>query len=163
MLVAVMSDSHDNIPYLSKAVEVAKAKKCEIVFHCGDLISPFMVPILGRFEKEVHLILGNNKGDVFLLCNHLKNYPYIKLHGEEALLEIYGFKIAMVHHPKVAYPLAKSEEFDFVFCGHTHKFEVREFGKTLLVNPGEILGKEGVSSFIILDLKDKRWEKIEIL
>jgi len=163
MFVAVMSDSHDNIGSLDKAIEIAKNRRCEILFHCGDLISPFMVPILGKFAKEINLILGNNKGDVFLLCEHLKNYPQVKLHGEEAFLEIYGYKIAMVHHPKVAYLLAKTEEFDFVFCGHTHRFEVKEFGKTLLINPGELLGKEGTPTFVILDLKTKTWEKIEIV
>jgi len=161
MVVAIISDTHDNVFNTEKAIKMAKEKGCEVLFHCGDLISPFMVPLLASFQKEVHFILGNNRGDIALMCEHLKKYPWVHFHGEHAFLEIDGFKIAMVHYPKMAYTLAKSQDFDYVFCGHTHKFEVQEIGKTLVVNPGEILGKEGLPTMVILDLSSKSWEKIE--
>ena len=66
----------------------------------------------------------------------------------------------MVHYPKIAYAFAKTGEYDFIFCGHTHKYEIKEIGKTLVINPGEILGKEGPPSFVILDLKTKEHKKI---
>jgi len=160
MKIALMSDSHDSIPNLQKAVEISIKEKCEKIFHCGDLISPFMVPILGKFNKEIHLILGNNPGDIFLLMQKILEYPNIKLHGDNAFLEIEDYKIAMVHYPKIAYALAKTEEYDFIFCGHTHKYEIKEIGKTLVINPGEILGKEGTPSFVILNLKTREYEKI---
>jgi len=162
MKVAIMSDSHDAIPNLEKAVMIAKEKGAEMIFHCGDLISPFMLPILAKFEKEVHLILGNNKGDVFLLCETLKKFPQIKLHGDQAFLKVKQFNIAMVHYPQIAYGLACTGDYDFVFFGHTHVYEVKEVGKTLMLNPGELLGKEGeLVSFILLNLETKEFEKIE--
>ncbi len=160
MKVAIMSDSHDRIDHLEWALEVCQEKKVERVFHCGDLISPFMVLTLAKFPGESDLILGNNQGDVALLCALLKDYPQIRLHGEFAYLEVQGKRIAMVHYPKLAYSLARSQEFVYVFCGHTHKLEVKEFGGTLVINPGELMGKEGPPSFVILDLETGQWEKI---
>jgi len=160
MKIAIMSDSHDSIFNLKKAIEICLKEKVEKIFHCGDLISPFMVPFLGKFNKEIHLILGNNPGDIYLLTQKILDYPNIKLHGESAFLEVDGYKIAMVHYPKVAYAFARTEEYDFIFCGHTHRYEVKEIGRTLVINPGEILGKEGKPSFVILDLKTKEHKKI---
>lgn len=160
MKIAIMSDSHDCIPNLKKAINICLKEKVEKIFHCGDLISPFMIPVLGEFEKEVHLILGNNPGDIYLLIQKILSYPHIKFHGDSAFLEVEGYKIAMVHYPKIAYAFAKTGEYNFVFCGHTHKYEVKEIEKTLVINPGEILGKEGEPSFVILDLKTKEYEKI---
>lgn len=161
MKVAIVSDSHDRIDHLEWAIFEAHKRGVQRLFHCGDLISPFMVLSLAKFQGQVELIFGNNRGDVFLLCKILKDYSQITLHGEEAFLEIDGLKIAMVHYPKVAEKLAKSGDFDYVFCGHTHKFKVWEVGKTLIINPGELMGKEGLPCFVILDLKSKAWEKIE--
>ncbi|MFN3505303.1 MAG: YfcE family phosphodiesterase [Caldimicrobium sp.] len=160
MKVAVLSDSHDRIDHLEWAIEEAHKRGAKRLFHCGDLISPFMVLSLAKFEGPVDFILGNNKGDVFLLCNLLKKYPQITLHGDEAFLEIEGIPIAMVHYPVLAEKIAKSGDFPYVFCGHTHKFKVWEIGKTLIVNPGELMGKEGPPTFVILDLKEKTWEKV---
>lgn len=188
MKVAIVSDSHDRIDHLEWAIEEAHKRGAKRLFHCGDLISPFMVLTLAKFQGPVELIFGNNRGDVFLLCKLLKDYPQITLHGEEAFLEIEiprieeapststkkpsgapqpqfvelqeTLKIAMVHYPKIAEKLAKSGEFDFIFCGHTHKFRVWEVGKTLIINPGELMGKEGPPSFVVLDLKSREIEKI---
>jgi len=162
MKIGIMSDSHDSIFNLKKAIDLCLKEKVEIIFHCGDLISPFMIPILGEFKGEVHLILGNNPGDIFLLMQKISEYSNIKFYGESAFLEVIGCKIAMVHYPKIAYLLAKSREYDFVFCGHTHKYEVKKINNTLVINPGKILGKEGLPSFVILDLKTKEYQKIYI-
>lgn len=162
MKVAVMSDSHDRIDHLEWAIEICHARKVQRIFHCGDLISPFMILTLSKFKGPVELIFGNNRGDIFLLCKLLRDYPQITLHGEEAFLEIDGFNIAMVHYPKLAERLAPSDVFDYIFCGHTHKFKVWEIGKTLLINPGELMGKEGPPSFVLLDLEKRTWEKITL-
>ncbi|MCS7199907.1 MAG: metallophosphoesterase [Caldimicrobium sp.] len=161
MKVAIVSDSHDRIDHLEWAIEIAHKEGAERLFHCGDLISPFMVLSLAKFKGEVDLIFGNNRGDILLLCRLLKDYPKITLHGEDAFLEIEGFKIALVHYPKIAEKLAKAGEFDYIFCGHTHKFKIWEVGKTLIINPGELMGKEGPPSFVILDLGSREWIKID--
>ena len=162
MKFGIISDSHDSIPNLKRAIDILSQKEVDVLFHCGDLISPFMIPVLSEFKRETHLILGNNRGDIYLMGEHLKKFPWIKFHGEQAFLEIAGYKIAMVHYPKIAYALAKTKEYDFVFCGHTHVYEVKEIEGVLVINPGEILGKEGAPSFAILEPETKVVEKVEL-
>ena len=43
MIVAIMSDSHDNIWNLRKAVEIIKNSQAGLLIHCGDFIAPFML------------------------------------------------------------------------------------------------------------------------
>lgn len=162
MKVAIVSDSHDRIDHLEWAIAEAHKRGVKRLFHCGDLISPFMVLTLAKFQGPVELIFGNNRGDVFLLCKLLRDYPQITLHGEEAFLEVEDFKIAMVHYPKIAEKLARSGEFNYVFCGHTHKLKVWEIEKTLIINPGELMGKEGPPSFVVLDLVSGTYEVITL-
>lgn len=160
MLVAIMSDSHDHIDKLSQAVKIAKNEGCERIFHCGDLIAPFMLPILAQFGKRVDLILGNNRGDIVLLYQVLKDYPEIYFHGEVAFLEVERFKIVLTHYPYYAYAFASEGKYDYVFFGHTHLYEVKEVRNTLIINPGEIMKRKGESSFVILNLKTREFKKI---
>ncbi|AEH44411.1 phosphodiesterase, MJ0936 family [Thermodesulfatator indicus DSM 15286] len=160
MLLAVVSDSHDAIPNLRKAVSLANEKEAEVLIHCGDLISPFMLLELSKFKGEVHFILGNNPGDVWLLMNRLKDFPKINCHGQHAFLNIDGLNIAVVHFPATAEGLAATGKYDVVFYGHSHEYEEQKVGETLLLNPGEILGKDGPPTMILFDTVSKKVEKV---
>ena len=67
MKIAILSDSHDNIPNLRMAVELCNKRGTGMIIHCGDLISPFMLDELAEFTGAVHLIYGNNAGDQHLI------------------------------------------------------------------------------------------------
>ncbi|WP_022853482.1 metallophosphoesterase [Thermodesulfatator atlanticus] len=162
MIIAVMSDSHDAIPNLRQAVNLANEKKAQVLIHCGDLISPFMVLELAKFKGEVHLILGNNPGDVWLLTQRIADFKNIHFHGQHAFLEIAGLKIAVCHFPAMAEGLAATGKYDVVCYGHSHEYDVQKVGNTLLLNPGEILGKEGPPTMIIFDTETKNVEKVTI-
>jgi len=62
-----------------------------------------------------------------------------------------GKKIAWTHFPQFAKPLAVTGKYDAVFYGHTHKKHEEKIGKTLLVNPGNIMGNPGPASFAVYD------------
>ncbi len=160
MLLAIVSDSHDAIAHLRWAVEEAKRRKAAYLFHCGDLISPFMVKELAPFPGEVHLILGNNPGDVWLLAKHCAKHPHIHLHGQFSFLSLGGLEVALVHFPEMAEGLALTGRFDLVCCGHTHVFKVQEQGKTTVLNPGELLGKEGPPTMAFFDSETRKVEKV---
>jgi hypothetical protein len=59
MRIAVLSDSHDHIPHFRRAVLGANQEGAELLIHCGDLISPFMLTYLESFNGQAHLIYGN--------------------------------------------------------------------------------------------------------
>ncbi len=115
---------------------------------------------LGAFKGEVHLILGNNPGDVWLLSKHCAKLPNVHLHGQFAFEELSGVRVAIVHFPELAEGLALSRRFDLVCCGHTHVFEVRFIENTVFVNPGELLGKEGPPTMAFFDSETKEVEKV---
>ncbi|MCD6367649.1 MAG: YfcE family phosphodiesterase, partial [Candidatus Aenigmarchaeota archaeon] len=68
MKILVISDTHDNIPNLEKVRNISNEEiKPEMVIHCGDIVSPFMIDELSGFNSDVHVVFGNNDGDVFNL------------------------------------------------------------------------------------------------
>ena len=67
MKIGIISDSHDNIWKLEKALETLQST--DVVLHCGDLIAPFIIKRLkaGLGDRPVHVVWGNNDGDKRLL------------------------------------------------------------------------------------------------
>ena len=55
-------------------------------------------------------------------------------------MEILGKQFAMNHYPEIARELAASQHFDVVCYGHDHQFYKGFVGKTLLINPGTLMG-----------------------
>ncbi len=44
MLVGVISDTHDNLPMIEKAVKRLNEEKVGLALHAGDYVSPFVIP-----------------------------------------------------------------------------------------------------------------------
>lgn len=163
MKIAVMSDSHDQTANTRRAVDQANDLGAEVLVHCGDLVSPFMLEELDVFRGPIHLIFGNNPGDQILLvraCDARREK--VTLHGWVGRLELDGRSIILVHEPFFVASLARSGDFDLVFYGHTHRWHVEWIGKTLVVNPGELLGRKEEPGWILLDTTDLKTERILI-
>ena len=64
MKVCIVSDSHDNRPLLEAAVADAKSLGAEAVIHCGDVVAPSTLNVLKHHGLPVHVIHGNNTGDL---------------------------------------------------------------------------------------------------
>jgi predicted phosphodiesterase len=79
-----------------------------------------------------------------------------------AEIEIHGRKIAVNHFPHIARPLALAGVYDAVFYGHDHTAGKELAGKTLLLNPGEVMGRFGTSTFASYDPGTGLAEIIEI-
>jgi putative phosphoesterase len=119
---------------------------------CGDFCAPFTLTQLARgFDGPVHAVLGNNDGDPRLLVQMAEEAGNVTLHGQLAELEIGGLKIAVNHYPEIARGLAHSARYDVVCYGHDHVAHEEHVGATLLLNPGEIMGRFGRRTYLILD------------
>ena len=70
--------------------------------------------------------------------------------------------ICFHHYPEVARGLAATGEYDVVCCGHNHIYNSETIGSTLLVNPGDLLGKDVRPCFIVLDTDTLMVEKVEV-
>jgi putative phosphoesterase len=163
MRIAILSDTHDHITNLQAAVKYCNAYSVQLLIHCGDLISPFMLDRLADFGGAVHLIYGNNIGDQHLISSWCgTRFPSISHHGILGAVEAGGLKIAFHHYPEIARGIASQGSFDVVCCGHNHNYNVEKVGETLLINPGELLGKDCCPCFAILDSFTKDVEKVEV-
>lgn len=139
MRIAILSDIHDNIWKLEAAL--AAVRDADVLLCCGDLCSPFVVHQLGRgFARSIHVVFGNNDGDLYRITANARQYDHIRLHGELFRGEFDGQQFAMNHYDGIARTLAVSGEFDVVCYGHNHVFDIQRIGRTLAINPGPIMG-----------------------
>ena len=88
MKVCIVSDSHDHRPLLAAAVQAAKQAGAEAVLHCGDVVAPSTLNVLKPFELPIHVIHGNNTGDLHAL-SRLAHKPdsVVRYHGMDAGVE----------------------------------------------------------------------------
>jgi putative phosphoesterase len=161
MNIAVMSDSHDNIWKLQNSFP--HLEKADVILHCGDIISPFMIISLirGVNGKPVHIVWGNNDGDKRLLSEVARSADNINLHGDFAHLDLDGFRVAINHYPKIALAIAESGKFDLVCYGHDHTANDEWFGNTLMLNPGELMGMNSNSTIAMYDSLAREVEYID--
>jgi putative phosphoesterase len=161
MRVAILSDIHDNIWKLEKVL--TSAASANALIFCGDFCAPFtLTQIAEGFHGPVHVVWGNNDGDKWLLTRNANRAENVTLHGELAELELGGRRLAVNHYPHIARQLAGSESFDAVFYGHDHTAHIEYVGHTLLVNPGEVMGRFGRSTFAWYDADRNSAEITEI-
>lgn len=164
MKVCILSDSHDNIPILCKAVEAAKAQGAEVVLHCGDVVAPSTINKLQRFELPIHVIHGNNTGDLYMMSkiSH-KAGSLIHYYGQDASFKLADKRIFLVHYPHYAKAMAVTGDYDLVCCGHTHIMELTVLdnikgGKTTVCNPGTIGGVGAKATYVFGDLDTMAFE-----
>lgn len=169
MKVCILSDSHDHIPLLDAAVAEAVRKGAEAVLHCGDVVAPSTLHCLGKHGLPVHVIHGNNSGDMYSLGRlATKKDSLIHYHGMDAGLNLGDRRIFLVHYPHYARALAATGDWDLVCCGHTHKTKIESIpnikgGSTPVVNPGTIGGVGNApATFIMGDLETLGFEELEI-
>ncbi|MGH2521118.1 MAG: metallophosphoesterase [Anaerolineales bacterium] len=168
MKLAILSDTHDNLWALKAALPQMAAADAAI--HCGDLCSPFMLKHLGEgmAGKPVHVVWGNNEGDVLLMTRVAAQLNNLHLHGALAELEFDGvragtpFRVAVNHYPEIAHGLALSGKYDVVCFGHNHIASTERVNQCLLLNPGELMGLMGRRTFALLDTQTRSAEFVEV-
>jgi putative phosphoesterase len=154
MRIAIMSDTHDQIPHIRRAVEMIRSAACDMIIHCGDFVAPFMLKELEAAGLPAHGVFGNNDGDQYLLTKHaLTLYQHITLHGLFGQINADGCRIAFMHDGTFAEDIAAGGRFDLICYGHFHIYTHKRINDTLVINPGEMLGKDDVPGFCIVDTK----------
>lgn len=169
MKIAVISDIHDNVWNLAAVLE--KVQDTEALICCGDLCSPFIVDLMadGFRDRTIHIVFGNNDGDLYRITSNAGKYKgRVKLHGEFADLTLGGKRFAVNHYPDIARALARSGEYGVVCYGHNHSYKVERLGNTLMINPGTIMGYDGMnkrdvpSTFVIYETDEDKWIGYEV-
>jgi putative phosphoesterase len=137
-MIGVISDSHDNVTQIKKAVSLFKDAGCELVLHAGDVVAPFAARELAALGCPVKAVFGNCDGEKQGLETALEKIGEIK---EAPLIFTQGGRqILLVHYHFSVATYAASGRYDVIIFGHTHKPVIQMEEKTLLLNPGEAGG-----------------------
>ena len=158
-IIGVLSDTHDNIPLTEKAIEKLNEFGVDLVVHCGDIISPFIMKRLGKLNVKMIAVYGNNDGDKDLLKELALNYgfeihnpPYTLTINDKRVLILHGFG-AKEETKRMVYSIARSREYDIILYGHTHERDYKMIDNVVVLNPGEVFGYlSGTSTIAILDM-----------
>ncbi|HSE00364.1 MAG TPA: metallophosphoesterase family protein [Burkholderiales bacterium] len=162
--MCVVSDSHDHREPLAAAVAEAKALGAQAVLHCGDLVAPSTLHAIVGLGLPIHLIHGNNAGDLYYLSkwahepgNRLRYY------GQDGSFDLAQRRIFMVHYPHYAKAMALTGDYDLVCNGHEHRAVVERIrnikgGVTLRIDPGTVAGVSAPATYIFGDLQTLEFE-----
>jgi putative phosphoesterase len=131
--IGILSDSHDDLDALAKAVALFNTECVVQVLHAGDIVSPFTFEIFRELRAPLGGVFGNNDGDRLLLRERSNG----ALHVQPHFVTLDGVRGVIVHEPPLVMALARSGDFDLVVYGHTHVPEVRMEGTCLVLNPGK--------------------------
>ncbi|MFW9902416.1 MAG: metallophosphoesterase [Candidatus Thorarchaeota archaeon] len=170
MRIAVLSDTHDNIQNITKAVSIINKSNIDALIHCGDYVAPFVKRWFDKLDdsikKNFYGVFGNNDGDKLFLTQNLGQICEFAENGNEMILELGGKRIFVCHMPrqKTIDALANSGSFDIILTGHTHTLSNKKLDNgSLVVNPGELCGYlTGRATFVIIDTDKMESEIIEL-
>jgi len=164
MLIAIISDIHDNIPNLKKVLDYCRENKIEKIICCGDLASLETLDFLNdNFTGEIFFTFGNMDND------YLKEYPFennqykkTKIFKDFGEAEIDGIKVAFIHFPKEAKILCESGKYNFVFYGHTHKPFEEIINGCKMLNPGNVANQFYPPTFAVWNTENNKFSLIRI-
>lgn len=152
--IAILSDTHDNLVNVNRALGIIRAENIHTIIHCGDLTSPETAYQFHGF-RVIHVI-GNGdqlSGEIRHILTELDPENFS---GELFEGEIQGVRIAAIHGhiPGSVTSLVSKGTYHFVFHGHSHKRRHEIIQDCRLINPGALGGlKRESRTFAILDLE----------
>ena len=158
MLVAIISDIHDNLVNLKTCLAWLKKNKFEKIICLGDVTTINTINYLvANFDKEIILIKGNC--EIYSEAS-LAKYKHLNYYGEIGITEVDGARIGMCHQRNRIIKVLKlsHQSLDFIFYGHSHKPWIENRNKSYLVNPGNLAGVFHQATFATLDTKNKKLE-----
>jgi putative phosphoesterase len=159
-MIGIISDTHDNVANVLKAIKVFENANVDFIVHCGDVVAPLTVNYFRGIRTLI--VKGNCDGDV----SHIKeNVEAIggEYLGEVGKLDITGKKILIYHgdNEERLQEFIDLGEYDYILTGHTHKTRDERIGKTRVINPGaHYYGAE--NKVVLLDIEKDNAHFIEL-
>jgi uncharacterized protein len=147
MRIGIMSDTHDNLPMIRRAIDRLEMEGATVLIHAGDFVAPFSVKYVLQFPGKVYAVFGNNDGEKAGI-----RATGLDVTDPPRKLEIGGRVLVVAHTKEQTTGMAAGA--DVVVCGHTHQTVV-EGRSPLVINPGECGGwLTGRSTVVVLDTDD---------
>lgn len=178
MLVAIISDIHNNEVNLKKVLDYCRDVKIENIICCGDLASKETLDFLNdNFSGKVYYTFGNMDNDQLLAFSPAwgemsqsdreggeKPVEYRKtiIFKDFGEIEIEKKNIAFVHYPQKAEKLCQSGKYKFVFYGHTHKPWEQDINGCKMLNPGNVAGEIYLPTFAVWNTENDKFQLVRI-
>ncbi len=165
MKIGIISDSHDNLPALRRAVAHFKRIEVDALLHAGDYIAPFAAQIIAEDQLAgipLHGVYGNNDGERKGLRRILPQIEDGPMH-----LRL-GQRHIVLHHFVDWIAAGQLQHAEVIVTGHTHEIvnETRTLPdgrQALFLNPGECGGwLTGRPTVALLDTEDLKAHIIDV-
>ena len=163
MKIGILSDSHDHLDNVQKAIDLFQEKGVSVIIHAGDIVSPQVLNPFKDCGMKLEGIFGNNDGEKLGLAKRFDKVGGT-LHGDFADVEAGGLRFGVYHgtsHALLVSVIA-SGIYDVVVSGHTHKSVNRHEGRTLVLNPGSVHGFRQPGTVMLFDTGSRQAELVEL-
>ncbi len=153
MRIGIISDTHDDLRNLERALEILREEGISMVLHCGDLAGPAIVEALSGFDAWI--ARGNVDHHPELEQAALETLGNGRL-AERHRLTLKGHSALLIHGDREGElrRLISAGDYAYVIHGHTHRRRDECIGQTRVINPGALGGLRWEQrSFGILDLE----------
>jgi uncharacterized protein len=162
MRIGLLADTHDRVDAVAELASRMAASGVGYIIHAGDYCAPFSLRPIQDLQLALNGVFGRNDGDHQALRAMAMTGLGSELFESPHSFELLGKTILVVHDLNEAVPRS-IESHDIVIHGFTHREEMQERGKTLLVNPGEACGwLHGAPTGAILDLHTRQVEILKL-
>lgn len=137
MKLGLIADTHDYVDGIRRAIQLFQVERVDRIFHLGDLCQPETAwEFIGI---PTSYILGNNETELVSLRRAFQATG-IEYLGEQAVLQVDGKTLCLYHGTRdsTVDRLIQSQEYDYLFKGHSHTLEDYTVGRTRVINPGAV-------------------------
>lgn len=134
------------------------------MLHCGDLVAPSTLHAIVGLGLPIHMIHGNNAGDLFHLYRFAQGHgDRVRYYGPDGSLDLAQRRIFLVHYPHYAKAMALTGDYDLVCNGHEHRAVIERIRnikgeETLRIDPGTVAGVSAPPTYVFGDLQTMEFE-----
>jgi putative phosphoesterase len=159
MIIAVISDTHDNLATIDKFLDFIGKNPAHAIIHCGDIASgETLAHLADNFGGKIFAALGNMDYRESLKTTAQKSTKKILLLDDVGKISIGGLKICFSHFKESAQKACQDNLPDFIFYGHTHKPWLEKKGACQIANPGNLANIIYKPTFAMLNTQTKQLE-----
>ena len=158
MRIGVVSDTHNNLPNVSRIVEILNGQGVDRVVHTGDVTQAKTLEVLARLHAPLQIVYGNNDLPERDALESAARRLDVQLWEPPLHLEWADRELWVVHDPRdfeKTLPRAQATGAapDLALHGHDHRYRLEERERTLVFNPGECAGHmKGRNAIGVVDL-----------
>lgn len=160
-MIAIISDTHENIPLLRRALDIIKIENVDFIVHCGDMVSP---STLKEFEGfPLRFVLGNNDGEVRGLSITASKMQ-IDVPTMWLDFDYKDARFLVVHDVSDDFIQERIDMqiYNYVLCGHTHVRRDERIFNTRIINPGALCFRTTQPGFALLDVENDSLRFVDV-